>query len=99
MTTELYYTPPKDEIFNEVKEKAIELWREIDTDNDKYGYATSKIDRIKDIANIKDNFMYMVAMFSDNNHILLANKLSNEARKEIRKRMIDGGSSAFFIAF
>ena len=66
----LYYTAPSDKVFEEVKEKAIELWKEVDTDNEKYGYASSKINRIKDLENIEDNLMCMVNMFDCNNQSL-----------------------------
>lgn len=95
----LYYTPPADELFAEVKEKAIELWHEIDRDNDKYGYATENENRIKDITNVEDNFMYMVAMFDINNQALLAQKLSPEARLAIRERMVAGGQPDYYIVF
>jgi hypothetical protein len=95
----LYYTPPTDEIFNEVKNASMELWKEVDTDNDKYGYATKKINRIKDIANVSDNFMYIVAMFDIQNQARLAEKLSEETRKEVRERMIDGGNPPEYIRF
>jgi hypothetical protein len=87
----LYYTAPSQEIFDEVKNKAMELWKEVDTDNDKYGYASEKIARVKEIDNISDNVMAIVGMFDINNQIKLANKLSGEARNAIRERMIDGG--------
>ena len=80
----LYYIEPKQEIFEEVKAKCIELWKTYD---DTYGYATEKIDRIKDIHNIKDNFMYMVAMFDDHNQERLSKILSPEAKKEVRDRI------------
>ena len=95
----IYYTPPTEELFMEVKEKAIELWHEVDTDNDKYGYATEKVNQIKDIANVGDNFMYMVAMFDIYNQRLLAEKLSKEARLAIRERMVAGGQPDYLIAF
>jgi len=97
--TKLYYTPPADEIFDEVRAKAMILWEIIDTDNDKYGYATDKKNRIKDIGNVGDNFMYIVAMFDIHNQRLLANELSEEARNEIRERMIDGGNLLEYIVF
>ena len=75
------------------------LWKIVDTDNDKYGYATEKIDRIKDIANVGDNFMYMIAMFDIGNQSLLADELSREACEAIRERMIDGGNRPEFIPF
>jgi len=90
--SDLYYTPPPIDAFMEVKAKAIELWKEVDSDNDKYGYASSKINRIELIGNVGDNFMYMVGMFDPGNQALLAEKLSEETRKEIRDRMIAGGT-------
>lgn len=92
----LYYTPPTDEQFNEVKEKAIELWS---TMGDEPSYSEQKIARIKDIENVSDNFMYMVAMFDVGNQGRLAEKLSKETRKAIRERMIDGGNPPEYIRF
>ena len=64
MTIDEYYTAPPDEIFNDIKENAIKLWQTYD---DKYGYATEKINSIKDLENIQDNAWYMVAMFDNLN--------------------------------
>lgn len=80
MTHESYYTPPKQEIFEEVKAKAIELWQTYD---DTYGYATSKVSRIKDIKNIKDNTCYMVAMFDINNQHALMGMVNQETSEWI----------------
>jgi len=95
----LYYTPPEDKIFDEVKLMSMELWHEIDSDNDKYGYASSKIDVIKDIDNAGDNLMFMVAMFDIYNQDRLAQKLTMDARIAIRERMLDGGMSNDYIHF
>ena len=54
--TKLYYIPPEDKQFEEVKEKAIEIWNEYDNT---YGYASEKVDRIKNIKNVDGNFMYI----------------------------------------
>lgn len=94
--SELYYTAPSDEQFNELKEKAIEIWSTI---GDEPRYSREKIGRIKDIQNIKDNFMYMVAMFDIHNQRLLASKLKPETRKSVRERMVDGGQPEMFIEF
>lgn len=96
MTAELYYTPPTDEQFNELKEKAIELWS---TMGDEPSYSQEKISRIKDLENVGDNFMYMVAMFDINNQYLLAQELDIQTRDEIKKRMLDGGASRQFMVF
>ena len=99
METKLYYTAPPEEQFKEVKEAAMELWKEVDTDNDAYGYATEKISRIKDIENVKDNFMYIVATFDYGNQCKLAQMLSKETRDSIHNRMLDGGSYPLMIPF
>ena len=95
----LYYTPPADHIFQEMKDACLKLWDEVDTDNDRFGYATEKKSRIKDIPNVGDNFMYMVAMFDIHNQRKLADVLTPEARKEVRDRMVDGGNPSYLIPF
>jgi len=92
----LYYTPPPDKIFKEVKEKCIEIWNTYDNT---YGYVDEKVDRIKDIKNIQDNLMYMIAMFDINNQKRLADKLSNKAHLAIKERMIDGKAFEYSILF
>lgn len=92
----LYYTPPKDEQFEELKKEAITLWIDI---ADEPSYAEEKISSIKDLENIQDNFMYMVAMFDNNNQKKLADELSEETRLAVRERMIDGGSPLEYIVF
>ena len=92
----LYYIAPEESLFNELKDIAIDLWSGYD---DTYGYATEKIGRIKDIQNVRDNFMYIVAMFDIENQRKLSNSLSNEACKAIRDRMVDGGSEEQYIVF
>lgn len=96
---ELYYTPPTDEQFDEVRQGCIELWRQVDGDNDRYGYASSKINRILGIKNVGDNFMYMVAMFDNGNQARLAQKLSKSTRDAIRARLTDGGQPLYLIPF
>lgn len=94
--SELYYTPPTDTQFAELKEKAIEIWKTYD---DTYGYASEKINRIKDIPNISDNFMMMVAMFDSNNQARLAIKLSPETRGAVAERLSAGGQPDFLNPF
>ena len=85
----LYYEAPTDEQFEEVKAKCIEIWNTYD---DTYGYATEKIDRIKNMKNIKDNVMFMIAMFDINNMTKLSILLSSETRKAISDRFVAGGN-------
>lgn len=85
----LYYTPPKDEQFDELKEKAIEIWQTYDN---KHGYVDEKVGAIQDIKNVSDNFMYMVAMFDTTNQAKLAKALTDETRKAVANRIKDGGA-------
>lgn len=75
-----YYDAPSDEVFNEIKEKAIEIWRTYD---DTYGYATEKITQVERITNIKDNWGYIVGMFDSDNQNILLSKLSPLARDKV----------------
>ena len=94
--SKLYYTPPTDKQFEELKEKAIQIWTPM---GDEPNYAKEKIGRIKDIKNVSDNFMYMFAMFDVNNQRKLAFELSEETKKAVRDRMIDGGQQEYMIPF
>ena len=94
--TKLYYTAPSDVLFEEVRLKAIELWS---TMGDEPSYSQSKISRIKDINNVRDNFMHIVSMFDINNQRKLADMLSAEAREAIKERMIAGGQPIEYIVF
>lgn len=82
----LYYTPPSNELFDELKNAAIDVWSS-------YGepYRSEKIASIKDIENVSDNFMYMVAMFDTSNQIKLKKLLSDDCKKAVSERLISGG--------
>lgn len=84
---ELYYTPPSDELFEEVKAAAIRIW---ETYDNTYGYVDEKVNRIKDIPNVSDNFMYIVAMFDTWNQKRLVNTISEDAIKAISDRYMSG---------
>lgn len=84
MSQELYYTAPSDEVFDDIKTNAIKIWQGYD---DTHGYATEKIDRIKDLLNVKDNYMYIVAMFDQDNQAKLLNMVSLEARLRIEEAL------------
>lgn len=96
METKLYYTEPPQDRFDELKKKAVEVWQTYDNE---FGYVDEKVERIKDIKNVQDNFMYIVAMFDLNNQKILASKLSDETRIEVRLRMVDGGNPPQYIVF
>lgn len=95
-SAKLYYTPPSDECFENMKQCAIQVWKNYD---DEYGYATGKINRIKDISNIEDNFMYILAMFDIVNQRKMGRLLEEKTKEEARARMIDGGQPAWAMPF
>ena len=86
--TRLYYIAPDQECFDDLKSKAIKIWKTYD---DTYSYATKKISQIEKIKNIEDNFMYMVAMFDYSNQVRLSLILSDDTRRAVSDRFIDGG--------
>ena len=53
--SKLYYTPPLQNVFDEVKEKAIEIWKTYDNT---YGYVDEKLNKLRGLGNFGDNFMY-----------------------------------------
>lgn len=92
--TKLYYTPPTDIAFEEMRKASIEVWGEYDNE---YGYVDEKTKRIKEIGNIGDNFMFMFAMFDHINQKKVVEKLSEETKKELRERMVDGGNDGNYL--
>lgn len=60
MTEFNYYEAPAQHVFEDIKQAALSIWSSYD---DTYGYASEKMNRIKDLENISDNAWYMVAMF------------------------------------
>ena len=87
---EYYYKQPKQEYFDELKKACIKFWRAFD---DQFGYATEKINSIKDLENNSTNYMMMVKMFHQLNWEVLAELLSLEVRNDISIRLNAGVES------
>ncbi len=85
----LYYTPPDDDQFDDMKLACARLWYQI---ADHIGYAHEKVERIINLQNIRDNFMYMLAMFDMNNQRKIAERLSADTLESVNERLLDGGS-------
>ena len=81
MTEKEYYTAPPQEVFDEIKKAALEIWNTYDNT---YGYVDEKVNRIKDLENIQDNAWYIVAMFDATNQAKLLKKVSFETAEMIR---------------
>ncbi len=90
----LYYQEPSQEVFEEMKKLAIEVWKTYD---DQFGYATDKIASFKDIENVSDNFMYILAMFDTNNQLKLLSQSSDELRAAVRERLVAGGAEEWHL--
>ena len=86
--SELYYTAPSDDIFEEVKKEAMKIWAEYEDP-----YKSEKINTIKDLKNVSDNVMYIIAMFDWVNQHKLARRLSPETKEAIFDRLATGGAS------
>ena len=87
---EYYYKQPKQEYFDELKSACIKFWGAFDN---QFGYATEKINSIKDLENNSTNYMMMVKMFHQLNWEVLAELLSLEVRNDISIRLNAGVES------
>jgi hypothetical protein len=79
------FETPSDEIFNDIKQAAIQIWNTYD---DTYGYRTEKLDRVNSIPNYKDNWWTFVGMFDFPNQTKLLNLVSPESSKLIRGALL-----------
>jgi len=77
-------TPPSEEIFQEIKDKAITIW---ETYDNTYGYVTEKVEYIQSLKNIWSNAMEIVGMFDIHNQAKLMKILSDGAIKFLFPRM------------
>jgi hypothetical protein len=87
---EYHYKQPKQEYFDELKSACIKFWKVFD---DQFGYATEKINSIKDLENNSTNYLMMVKMFHQLNWEVLAELLSLEVRNDISIRLNAGVES------
>jgi hypothetical protein len=94
-SVKLFYTPPKDESFEELREICIRFWRSFTLphmwderqEQLEIEYVQSKINEIKDLKNEGSNFVSMVQMIHQNSREVLAKSLSLETRNEISMRL------------
>lgn len=80
-----YYKTPKLDIFNQIKEKSIELWKTYDNE---FWYVDEKVNRIKDIQNYKDNVWFIVWMFDTFNQYRLLQLLEWDAQELLREYIL-----------
>ena len=84
MAQENYYEPLSQDVFKELKEACIKEWKKHDNT---YGYVDEKVDRIKNLENISDNGLYMLAMFDSSGQASIKNTLGQKALEEINERI------------
>jgi len=82
-----YYTAPSNEAFEDMKRAAQTIWSGYDDP-----YKTEKLDRIKDMGNVGDNFMYLFAMFDPQNQQKIMQLLTKETLESVMERLRAGGS-------
>jgi len=94
MEAKLYYTAPSDESFEDMKRAAMEVWEQY---KDDVLYYDEKTGRVRDIKNIRDNFVYIFAMFDINNQQKCVRLLQPETIEDLRVRLLDGGNSPQYL--
>lgn len=82
-SVELFYKPPKDECFEELKTICIRFWRTFD----EVEFVEEKINRIKDLKNEGCNFVMMVQMIHPVAREVVSKTLSLETRNAISMRL------------
>ena len=65
------------ELFEELKSNAIKIWQSYD---DKYGYATKKIETVNRIENISDNYGTIIGMFDVHNQRKLYDTVGDDGK-------------------
>lgn len=69
-----------DELFNEIKQAAIDIWHTYDNT---YGYVDEKMATIKRIKNISDNYGTFIGMFDVKNQEKMYNMVGDDAKQLI----------------
>lgn len=80
LTNKEFYTPPSQEIFDDLKEGAIAIWNTYDNT---HGYADEKIGRIKDLENVSSNYTVFLSMFDLGNQLLLHRVVKRDDTREL----------------
>ena len=80
-----YNKAPTQKVFDDIKSAALAIWRTYD---DTYGYQSEKVNRIKDLKNISDNYGYIVGMFDSSNQNKLFQSVKLPKTKELLKQLI-----------
>lgn len=88
----LYSIAPSDDCFNDMKAAAMVVWNKY-----REPYRSQKLERVKDIKNVADNFIYIFAMFDTENQIKVVAQLKEETKEALRERLVSGGNSERYL--
>jgi hypothetical protein len=88
METMIYYKPPGQKYFDDLKSACIRYFKTFDND---FGYADEKIKTLESLENVGGNFMSMVKMIHPLAWEVLAELVTLETRVHISARLEDGG--------
>lgn len=84
MSIQVWNTAPSDEMFEEIRKAAIEIWETYDNE---FGYVDEKVNYIKSFGNVGSNYMTMWGMFDWHNQQKLLLKLKPETVKRIMEAL------------
>lgn len=88
MKTKIYYKPPAQKHFDDLKSACIRYFKTFDND---FGYVDEKIKTLESLENVGGNFMTMVKMFHPLAWEVIAELVTLETRVHISARLEDGG--------
>lgn len=78
------YETPSQEIFNEMKQIATDIWNTYDN---QFGYVTEKLERINSFDNVQDNAMVFYRMFDWQNQAKFRSKASEEVLEYVNNNL------------
>jgi hypothetical protein len=88
METMIYYKPPGQKYFDDLKSACIRYFKTFDND---FGYVDEKIKTLESLENVGGNFMSMVKMIHPLAWEVIAEIVTLETRVHISARLEDGG--------
>ena len=80
-----YYIAPSQEVFDDIKQASIKIWKTYDNE---FGYVDEKVGKIKEMKNIRDNYAFMIAMFDYFNQQKMLDLLELPESKDLVERLI-----------
>lgn len=83
---ELYYEAPSEEVFNDIKTSCLLVWAEYNEPIERT-YRAEKFKKVVPLKNIRDNYMFMIAMFDHINQKKLFEWLRSETLVRVQQAL------------